>query len=105
MADPDAEREQHNAFLCHFRQWGVGYGLAAALAGYTTVGTSDRFTGSDAAAVQEQIRSQQNEIHMLEKRISALPPRELVERVVRMELLLDQIKRDLTEMRRGKGGG
>ena len=76
----------------HLKSNAVTYLIGALLAAYTTVGTQNRFTGTQG----EQLA---NRVLVIERLVEKLPPAALDARVVRMELALDQIQRDLQSTR------
>ncbi len=63
----------------------MAYALATALAIYTGAATEDRFTGRDADKFTAEIKE-------LQDKVNVLPPRELLERVTRLEIEHNQVK-------------
>lgn len=98
MAEPAKQlsREVPNGFLGHLRANYVAYALATVLAVYTGAVTEDRFTGRDAERFGSRLSD-------LEREVQSLPPRELLERVQRLEIessLVRELKAESERLRR-----
>ena len=95
-ASPLQAKPLPNGILGHFREHYVAYALASLLTAYTTFATEDRFTGRDADKVD-------NRLNILESQVRTLPPRELLERVTRLEIehnLMKELKSETLRLSR-----
>lgn len=73
----------------------MSYIVGLVLSAYITASTTDRFTSKEAKEVANTLTP---EIHKLERRVDALPPRELTERLVRIELKLSTMTEKIAEV-------
>lgn len=94
MSEPSPKKP--NGILGHFREHYVAYGLATMLALYTETKTDDRYTGRMGEAMENRVRN-------IEDKLNTLPPRELLERVTRLEAKLEFIEKVVDEEKRKNG--
>jgi len=57
----------------------------------------DRFTGTEAQKIKLELAQVRGDIVSLKLKINQLPPRELLDRIIKIELTLDRLEREVNK--------